>query len=67
MAQIRWVWMRVKGYDLVFQRIKFKDKLGDWYWKEVTRLSPVPTKFKIEEAIKDLLKKFGEMVEVKKL
>ncbi len=34
--------MRVKDGDLLFQRIKFKDKLGNWYWKQVTRPSPIP-------------------------
>ncbi len=40
-AQKRWVWLRVKDGDLVVMRAKFKDKLGNWYWKEVTRSSPV--------------------------
>ena len=40
-AQKRWVWLRVKDGDLVVMRVKYKDKLGNWYWKEVTRSSPV--------------------------
>ncbi len=41
-AQMRYVWLKVKDGDLVIQRIKFKDRLGNWYWKEVTRPFPVP-------------------------
>lgn len=40
-AQKRWVWLKVKDGDLVVMRMKYKDKLGNWYWKEVTRSSPM--------------------------
>ena len=35
-AQIRWVWLKAKDGGIVIERVKFKDRLGNWYWKEVT-------------------------------
>ncbi len=40
-AQMRYIWLRVKDGALVVQRVKHEDRLGNWYWKEVTRPSPV--------------------------
>jgi hypothetical protein len=51
-AQKRWVWLRVKNGDLVVMRIKFKDKLGNWYWKEVTRSSPMAVETAKIKAVK---------------
>ncbi len=41
-AQMRWIWLRVKDDNLVIMRIKFKDQLGNLYFKEVARPSPMP-------------------------
>ena len=41
-AQMRYVWLKVKDGKLVIRRIKFKDRLGNWYWKELAISSPFP-------------------------
>ncbi len=35
-AQMRWVWLKVKDGEIVIKRTKYKDRLGNWYWKDVT-------------------------------
>ena len=35
-TQIRWVWLKVKDGGIVIERIKIKEILGNWYWKDVT-------------------------------
>ena len=51
-SQMRWTWLKVKNGDLVIMRMKFKDKLGNWYWKEVTRSSPVAVETAKIKAVK---------------
>jgi hypothetical protein len=34
-TQMRWVWLKVKDGGIVIKRIKYKDRLGNWYWKDV--------------------------------
>lgn len=35
-TQMRWVWLKVKDGGIVIERTKYKDRLGNWYWKDVT-------------------------------
>ncbi|MEE8423818.1 MAG: hypothetical protein V3S49_04700 [Thermodesulfobacteriota bacterium] len=41
-AQMRWVWLRIKDGNLVIMRMKFKDHLGNLYFKEIAKPSPMP-------------------------
>jgi hypothetical protein len=50
-SQMRWVWLKVKEGDIVLMRAKVKDSLGNWYWEDVTKSSPVALETAKKEAV----------------